>query len=605
MPKLSPLDIAKPLHDDRQFVAERLALFPYRWQFGFARKYRQLFKKEGRQAANLYLIDQQESIKQHPIGLGSSDEEIQAAAKSKARRYFERIAGRDDYEVLYKEISAEIVPLGVTPPPLKKGATFESLCKRFADPIWWRRALRVAVNRHVEHEAIKANMVGFRAKYVSQETLQRVQQQNKRNTQLLNFIQAENDAGYTSTLADIAAAGVSNPLNRRHELMTRIRGIEEECTRKGFVCDFITITAPSKYHATRYLPGKDKRIPNPNYQGYSPREAQQYLVQVWARVRAEFQRHNIQPVGFRVAEPHADGCPHWHMLLFIERKKAGHMWRIIRKHATKEDSFELKTKNAFEARFDRKVIDPNQGSAAGYIAKYIAKNVSMEGVQDFDNDQGGGIVEALERAVSWSRVWGIRQFQQQGGERITVWRELRKIRDQQDIPELFKPLWRAADAGEYGQFLRQAIQHKIDFIKATEKTRPLYKDVYVPDEKGRFEKRAFKEVGELVDGIYNRYGEPAAGAIKGLIIDGCEIVTRFFKWTFSYKRMPLPKTFSNHKPQKHIETGAKVSAPPDRAKAFNAWLWELAAPLRKGLAGYPRPSKVVLMRVQPASLGLV
>lgn len=585
-----PLQIATPAFDDRAFVSEKLALFPYRWRFSFARKYRQLLETEGRQAANLYLIEQQEKIKQHPIGLGASDDEIQAAAKAKARRYFERMAGREDFETLYKEISSEVLPLGVTPPALKSNSTYESLCKRFSDPIWWRRALRVAVNRHVEQEAIRAGMVGFKGKYVSNETLQRVRQQNKRNSQLLNFIEAENDAGYKKTLAELSAAGVSNPENRKHELMTRIRGIEEECTRKGLVCDFITITCPSKYHATRQVK-KGKRIANPKYEGYSPREAQQYLVKVWSRVRAEFQRHDIKPIGFRVAEPHADGCPHWHMLLFIERKKRGQMWRIIRKHATKEECFELKTRKAFEARFDRKKIDPNQGSAAGYIAKYIAKNVSMEGIEDFDNDEGGSVAEGLERAVSWSRVWGIRQFQQQGGERITVWRELRKIRDKQDIPEFFKPLWRAADAGEYGQFLRQALQHKIDFIKATEKVRPLYKDVYVPDEKGRFEKRAFKKSGELIDGLYNRYGEPAAGAIKGLLIDGCELITRFFKWTFTYKQQPLPRTVSRHTPAQRVETGVNIRQKSSR----------LAGVLRAAFGGgffYSGPA-------QPVPLGLV
>lgn len=568
MPRFSPLEIAAPVFDDRQFVADKLAQFPYRWRLGFARKYRQIFNKEGRQAANLYLLDQQENIKQHPIGLGSTDDEIQAAAKAKARRYFERMAGRGDWRVLYKEISAEVVPLGVTPPALKSNSTYQSLCKRFADPIWWRRALRVAVNRHVEHEAIKAGMVGQRAKYVSHETLQRVQQQNRRNSQLLKLIEAENDAGYKATLAELAEAGVSNPENRKHELMTRIRGIEEECNRKGFVCDFITITCPSKYHATRYLPAKKTRIANPKYQGFSPRDGQQYLVKVWSRVRAEFQRHGIKPVGFRVAEPHADGCPHWHMLLFIERKKSGDMWRVIRKHACKEDAFELVTKNAFEGRFDRKVIDPEQGSAAGYIAKYIAKNVSMTGIDDFDNDQGGSITEALERAVSWSRVWGIRQFQQQGGERITVWRELRRLRDAQDLPEAFKPLWRAADTGEYGQFLRQALKHKIEMLRATDKAVPLYKVVYVPDEKGRFKDREWMQSGELIDGLYNRYGEPAAGAIKGLLIDGVEVITKLLKWTFSFKGQKQKRTFSNNKLTQYVETGVNHRQKSTRTAEF-------------------------------------
>lgn len=576
-----PISIAAPLFDDRQFVSEKLALFPYRWRFSFARKYRQLFDTHGRQAANLYLIDQQETIKQHPIGLGASDEEIQAAAKAKARRYFERMAGRSDFDVLYKEISDEIQPLGVTPPALKNNSTYETLCKRFSDPVWWRRALRVAVNRHVEHEAIKAGMVGGRSIYVSNETLQRRKQQDARNSQLLQFIEAENDAGYKATLAELSAAGVSNPENRKHELMTRIRGIEEEARRMGLTCEFYTTTCPSKYHAT-----SDGRA-NPKYEGYSPRQAQEYLNGVYARIRAKLKRENIQPVGFRVAEPHKDGCPHWHFLLFIEPRKQAAMRAIFKEYALKEHGDEA---GANVARFKAKAIDPNKGSAAGYIAKYIAKNVSMAGIEDFDRD-GQSATDGLIRSVAWARVWGIRQFQQQGGERVTVWRELRRLRDAQDLPECLKPLWRAADAGEYGQFLRQAVKHKIAFIKAAEKIRPLYKDVYIPDEKGRFDKRAFKKAGQLVDGIYNRYGEPAAGAIKGLLIDGLEVITKFFTWTFTYKRQPLPRTFSNHKPAQHVETGVKHRQKSTRRAQF----------FRAAFGGgffYPG-------RAAPAPLGLV
>jgi hypothetical protein len=218
-------------------------------------------------------------------------------------------------------------------------------------------------------------------------------------------------------------------------------------------------------------------------------------------------------------------------MLFIEPRKAKQMRAIFREYALKEDGGET---GAYLARFNAKSIDPNKGSAAGYIAKYIAKNISMEGVQDFDRD-GKSAASGLQRSVAWAAVWGIRQFQQQGGERITVWRELRKLREENDIPSSIAPLWRAADAGEFGAFIREAVKRKIDFIKESHKEKPIYKRVYVPNEKGVFDKEEYKKRGSLITGILNRYGEPAAGAIKGLIVDGVELVTRFLTWTFSYK----------------------------------------------------------------------
>ena len=44
---------------------------------------------------------------------------------------------------------------------------------------------------------------------------------------------AENELGDTYTLAELAELSTSNPINRRHELMTRIRGFEEFAQQFG------------------------------------------------------------------------------------------------------------------------------------------------------------------------------------------------------------------------------------------------------------------------------------------------------------------------------------------------------------------------------------
>lgn len=544
-----PLDIAKPFFDDREFVSGILEQLPIRWAFGYAKKYNQILndEKQGRREANLYLLEKRDSLKVHPVGLGASDDEIQSAAKAKAKHYQERISqlvkhelswlgveqnpSVQDWGVLYKEIEKEIKPLGVKAPPLKTGSTYESLCRRFACPVWWRRALRVAVNRHVEHEAIKAGLVGFKSNYVSNETLKRREQQNRRNSQLLEFIEAENDAGYKASLAELSAAGVSNPVNRKNELMVRIRGLEEEAKRKGLVCEFYTLTCPSKYHAT------SNGRPNPKYNGESPKQAQKYLSDIYSRIRAKLHRNKLNPVGFRVAEPHKDACPHWHFLLFIEKSNAAQMRAIFREHALKEDGDE---RGAYLARFKPVRIDPNKGSAAGYIAKYIAKNVSMDGLDDFDRD-GKSASDGLLRSVAWAATWGIHQFQEIGNKVIGKWRELRRIRDEQDLPECVKPLWRAADAGEYAAFLRELMGRKVEYLRETEKEMDLYKKSFIPDEKSFFGKQEYIKSGVLVTGLLNRYGEPALGAVKGLIVDKVEVITRFFKWSFSYKEQGLPE----------------------------------------------------------------
>jgi hypothetical protein len=92
---------------------------------------------------------------------------------------------------------------------------------------------------------------------------------------------------------------------------------------------FLTITCPSKYHP-RYSRSGDR---NPNYQGYTPGQGQQYLTNIWAKVRAELARQGINAYGFRIAEPHHEGTPHWYLLLFTCPEQAQALINVYRAYA--------------------------------------------------------------------------------------------------------------------------------------------------------------------------------------------------------------------------------------------------------------------------------
>ena len=185
---------------------------------------------------------------------------------------------------------------------------------------------------------------------------------------------------------------------------------------------------------------------NPRYDGTTVLQAHEYLTHQWALIRAELHRQGIQPYGFRVVEPHHDGTPHWHLLLFMPDKHREAMRKVMRHYALLDSGDEP---GAQEHRFKAVAIDPEKGTAAGYIAKYIAKNIDGYAL---DQDlYGNDAAKASERITAWANTWGIRQFQQIGGPSVTVWRQLRKL-DKTDDSEL-EFIRQSATASDWAAFM--------------------------------------------------------------------------------------------------------------------------------------------------------
>lgn len=323
-----------------------------------------------------------------------------------------------------------------------KGDTEQEQLARALCKAWWRKHLRIEWKRRLEHTSIQLGLTSHRTDpYISRESALLQDAQNRANRELLERRTAVNEHGQKFSVAELSDKGMANKALRRGELMTRIRGFEEVADMMRAVGMFWTITCPSKYHSVGGT--------NAKYNGATPREAQAYLVGVWGLIRAALHRAGIRPYGFRIAEPHGDGCPHWHMLLFVDREHADQMDRIVRQYALEEDGDEA---GALENRVKLVNIEAGKGTAAGYIAKYVSKNIDGFGVGDHKSFESGttyvvatdifGQVEITpsQRVTYWSQVWGIRQFQQIGGAPVGVWRELRRVKAEalQNAPEELK-----------------------------------------------------------------------------------------------------------------------------------------------------------------------
>lgn len=339
-----------------------------------------------------------------------------------------------DVLIAYKKLAELTAQFGITPPRTKKKQTVESSLKdisRMISDEWWLKKLKKAQKFMREDLAIAMGQVSDLASpYCSFDCIRTHQNQQKKNWDFIQDSVVKNEeTEEIFELKDMVLKSMSNKQLRRMELMTRIRGIEDLAEGLGLSGVFLTLTAPSKYHSVHNSKAR-KGYFNKKWNYATPRQTQKYLNKVWQRIRAKLGRDELRWFGVRVAEPHHDGTPHWHMLLWCRPEDKAEIEGIFIDYATKEDKNELMTSGEFnhEPRCKVEPIDPEKGSATGYIAKYISKNIDGYAMDDLKSDESGkSIKENAKHVTAWASRWGIRQFQFFGGAPITTYRELRRL----------------------------------------------------------------------------------------------------------------------------------------------------------------------------------
>ena len=462
-----------------------------------------------------------------------NDEEIVELAKAKARAFSKQLLIIDDIQERFEKAESLIAQLGLSFNPdqvkkLKKSGELESLCNRVGCDIWLRRQLRRQYFSEVETVARDLLLVHkTQDAYCSKHSVGVMRERKSDSEQaLINTVcYIDDDPDTWFTLQELAAKSTSNPMIRRAEMFVRLRAFEEIAQDSDHVAMFFTLTTPSRFHVY-----KGDEI-NPAWVKAGRPDsmaAHKQLMGVMDAFRKELNKNEVKLYGLRIVEPHHDGTPHIHCLFFMPKEHKSYVERTFR-HFAMVDS--PKEKGAKKYRFKSETIDWKKGSAVGYVAKYLSKNIDGANI---DTDRGTELSgsDASASVVSFNRIQGIRQFQFYGGPSVTVWREMRRFREEfkeddamilgnqlsEDEHFTLETIRKAADVGDFKAFIMA-----MGGVLARR------------DEQGV---RAAYTKKVNIEGLFKktRYGDEMGAAIHGIMFAGKVLPTRFKNWKFANKK---------------------------------------------------------------------
>lgn len=394
---------------DKSFVKDCLDHIPFVLRHRAKKQYNYLKTnlKNGRVDANTYIRILSEYCQQFHAVKSMTDDKIEEYAANRAKECYytacNMLHENDPIEEVLGVLEGILRQNGIRP---RKGKYIQGDIARYTNSEYWHKKLRRVKAKAVEQISRHMGIVHCKSQiYITDYNLRARRETKRRTNDFLASMEMINECGDSISLKDASDSNVSNPVNKRNELMVRLNGMEVYADKLGYKATFITITAPSRMHAVLKV-GKA----NPKYDNTSASEAHQFLSGQWAKARASLASDHIDYFGMRVVEPHHDGTPHWHLLAFVKPEQVHMLENTLESYALEVDGDEAGAK---KHRFTVERINKSKGSAVGYVAKYIAN----------------------------------------GGPSVTVWREARRIALSKQYDETVLSVLCAADNGDWCAFM--------------------------------------------------------------------------------------------------------------------------------------------------------
>ena len=210
-------------------------------------------------------------------------------------------------------------------------------------------------------------------------------------------------------------------------LYAQTLGLDELADRRGLLPVFITMTLPPQHH------------PNPRhglpYAGLEwedapcPEETDAAMGGLWTLLRARLAADDIDLLGLRVVEPHQDGCPHLHALLYFQDQAQSDRldWHLQ----------ELCPEPVKGKRIASKLVmlDRTKAKPATYVMKYLLKCLPAH--EDAARHADGTITDGdpdhlahHAEVQAWASERRLRRFAWLGLHGIrTTWQRIRAMTD--------------------------------------------------------------------------------------------------------------------------------------------------------------------------------
>ncbi|HCQ8976846.1 TPA: replication endonuclease [Klebsiella variicola] len=316
---------------------------------------------------------------------------------------------------------------------------------RLSSTTWWENRIRKESDRLKEVLFISAGLVQEKiSPFISREMFSFCQ---KKQQKRINFLSARNAINAetrqeSEKLLTMAMAGIANPRIRKSELIKILLGTYQYAMENAHICEVITLTLPPAFHAI-----KKSGVPCAQWNGSSPRVAHRILETIWQKVRSALS--DVPIYGTRVVEPHHDATPHWHIIMYLNKKDRELIISTFKKYAEKLTEFDSEKLVA--------TISVKNEAIIHYLMKYMASSVPGIADSRAKDDITGELYSAMaERVKCWASLWGIRQFQHFGLPEIGVWRECRRIRSMSIAAELgddAEAVRYAADTSDFADYI--------------------------------------------------------------------------------------------------------------------------------------------------------